>query len=115
MLFSRFWYVLLALALGAAAFVLFLGTAMYDRANVRAMGESLAADSQVVASYLRDDARRRATALITVALDDEVRSQLARASASTEKIPAEAKDKSRTALRKLFNALPAEQKFDALF
>ena len=41
------------------SFALFLSTSMYDRASVRAMGEALAGDSQVVASYLRDDARKR--------------------------------------------------------
>ena len=57
MLLSRFWYVVLAVVLGAVTFGLFLATAMYDRATLRAMGEALAGDSQVVASYLRDEVR----------------------------------------------------------
>ena len=49
MLLSRFWYVVMAVALGAVLFVLVLSTTMFDRASVRAMGEALAGDSQVVA------------------------------------------------------------------
>ena len=115
MLLSRFWYVVLAVALGAVLFALFLATNMYDRAGLRAMGEALAGDSQVVGSFLRDDARRRASALIVPALDDDIRTHLAKASASLEKIPNESKDKVRAALRKHFNNTPADQKFDALF
>jgi hypothetical protein len=115
MLLSRFWYVVLAVALGAVLFALFLSTSMYDRASVRAMGEALAGDSQVVGSFLRDDARRRASALIVPALDDDIRTHLAKASNSAEKIPNDSKDKVRGALRKHFNNIPADQKFDALF
>ena len=59
MLLSRFWYVVMAVALGAVLFVLFLSTSMYDRSSVRAMGEALAGDSQVVVL----PARRRTQAL----------------------------------------------------
>jgi hypothetical protein len=93
MLLSRFWYVVLAVTLGATIWALFLATSMYDRASVRAMGEALAGDSQVVASYLRDDARKRAIALIVPALDDEIRTNLAKSSGSPEKIPIDARDK----------------------
>jgi hypothetical protein len=115
MLLSRFWYVVMAVALGAVLFALFLSTSMYDRASVRAMGEALAGDSQVVASYLRDDARKRATALIVPALDEDIRQHLAKSSGTPEKIPPESKEKVKTALRKQFNAIPSEQKFDAMF
>src|SRR5689334_206137 len=115
MLLSRFWYVVLAVALGAVLFALFLSTSMYDRASVRAMGEALAGDSQVVGSFLRDDARRRGSALIVPALDDDIRTHLAKSSASADKIPNDSKDKVRAALRKHFNNIPADQKFDALF
>lgn len=115
MLLSRFWYVVMAVSLGALLFVLFLSTSMYDRASVRSMGEALSGDSQVVASYLRDDARKRSTSLIVAALDDDIRTHLAKSSASVEKTPADAKDRVKAALRKQFNAVPAEQKFDAMF
>jgi hypothetical protein len=115
MLLSRFWYVVMAVALGAVLFVLFLSTTMFDRSSVRSMGEALAGDSQVVASYLRDDARKRSISLIVPALDDDIRTHLSKSSASPEKIPSESKEKVRSALRKLYNAIPAEQKFDAMF
>jgi hypothetical protein len=114
MLLSRFWYVVMAVALGAVTFALFLAASMFDRANVRAMGEALAGDSQLVGSVLRDDARKRSTALIVPSLDEDIRAHLAKASASPDKIPPDSKDKVRSALRKQFNAVPADQKFDAL-
>src|SRR3954451_18615212 len=110
MLLSRFWYVVMAVALGAVTFFLFLSTSMFDRAGIRAMGEALAGDSQVVASYLRDDARKRSISLIVPALDDDIRAHLAKSSGSAEKIPSESKEKVKTALRKQFNAVPAELK-----
>ena len=115
MLLSRFWYVVMAVALGAVTFALYLSTSMYDRASVRAMGEALAGDSQVVASFLRDDARKRATSLIVPALDEDIRTHLAKSSDSPEKIPSDSREKVRTALKKQFNAIPAELKFDAMF
>ena len=42
-------------------------------------------------------------------------SQLAKSSGSPEKIPTESKEKVRAALKKQFAAIPAEQKFDAIF
>lgn len=115
MLLSRFWYAVLALVAGAAAFVLFLATSVHNRAVVRSVGESLASDSQVVASYLRDDARRRSSALIPIALDEEIRASLAKSSGASASIPADAKDKVRAALRKQFEAVPADLRFDSLF
>jgi len=115
MLLSRFWYVVMAVALGAVTFALYLSTSMYNRASQRAMGEALAGDSQVVASFLRDDARKRATSLIVPALDEDIRTHLAKSSESPEKIPNDSREKVRTALKKQFNAIPADLKFDAMF
>lgn len=115
MLLSRFWYVVLGLVLGAMAFVLFLASGMYNRAAIRQMGEALAADTQVVASYLRDDSRRRSSALIPIALDEELRSSLAKSSNAASALPTDSKDKARAALRKQFEAVPADLRFDSLF
>ena len=57
MLLSRFWYVVLALLLGGALFVLHLATSRYNRRGTLAMSEALSADGQVVGWYLKDDAR----------------------------------------------------------
>src|SRR5262249_55300953 len=54
-------------------------------------------------------------ALIVPALDDEIRTNLAKSSGSPEKIPLDAKDKVKSALKKQYNSIPADQKFDALF
>ncbi len=115
MLVSRFWFVFLSVVLGAAVSMVFLATRMFDRASTRTMGEALAGDSQVVASYLRDDARKRSIALMVAAFDDDMRVSLAKASGAVEKVPTEVRDKVKTALRKQYSAVPADQKFDAMF
>jgi hypothetical protein len=115
MLLSRFWYVVLAVLLGALTFQLYLATGMYDRSMQRSMGEALAGDSQVVSSFLRDDARKRTIALMVAVLDEDIRNHLGKSNASLDKIPTESKDKVRVALKKQFNAIAADQKFDALF
>lgn len=115
MLLSRFWYVVLALLLGVAAFVLFLAVSMYNRAGARAMGEALSSDSQVVSWYLKDDARMRSAHLIKFALDDGIAKFLAKSSESEAKVPQEARDKVLAALRKVNEQIPADQAFDAVF
>ncbi len=115
MVLSRFWYLVLALALGASAYLLFVATAVHNREALRAAREGLQPDVQVVASYLRDDARRRSSLLIAPSLDEEIRSQVAKSSAAADKVPAEARDKARSALRKQGEAMPADGRFDALF
>ena len=69
MLLSRFWYVVIGLLLGVAAFVLFLASGMYNRVGTRAMGEALSSDAQVVSWYLGNDARQRSAQLIAFSLD----------------------------------------------
>lgn len=115
MILSRFWYLALALAAGALAYVLFLATGMHNRAIVRATGEALAGDSQVVASTLRDDARRRSSALLPIALDEDLRASLVKANGSPDKLSPEVREKARAALRKDAAQVPQELAFDALF
>ena len=45
MLLTRFWAVVLSLALGLSAFALFLATQMYNHAGAHAMSDALAAPS----------------------------------------------------------------------
>lgn len=115
MILSRFWYAVLALAFGAAAFILLLAVQMYNRAGNRAMSESLLADSSAVEWYLKDDARRRGSALIQIALHPEVRASLAKSSADAKGVPKELHDKNRKALLKLVEDLPPDTKFDAVW
>lgn len=115
MLLSRFWYVVLALLLGVAAFGLFLAVSMYNRAGARSMGEALSSDSQVVSWYLKDDARMRSAHLIKFALDDDIAKFLSKSSESESKVPQEARDKVLSALRKVNEQIPKDQAFDAVF
>ncbi|WP_437951925.1 MXAN_5187 family protein [Sorangium sp. So ce296] len=111
MLLSRFWYGVLALALGAAIFVLFVAAQLYNRSSHRAMSEALSADSSAVEWFLNDDARKRSSALIRVALNPALRTALAKSSADP-KPGAEQREKARTALRSAVAEVPPELKFD---
>lgn len=115
MILSRFWYAVLALAFGAAVFVLLLAVQMYNRAGHRAMSEALLADSSAVEWYLKDDARRRGSATIQMALNPEIRANLAKASADGKGVPKELHAKNRKALLKLTEEVPADLKFDAVW
>jgi hypothetical protein len=115
MVLSRFWYVLLGLFLGLSIFVLSLATSMYNRAGARAMAEALSADSQVVAWYLRDDARQRSGRLIQFGVDPDIAKSLQKSSDSEAKVPEEAKDKLLSALKKVNAGIPKEDQFDAVF
>ncbi|WP_437576051.1 MXAN_5187 family protein [Sorangium sp. So ce887] len=111
MLLSRFWYGVLALALGAAIFVLFVAAQLYNRSSHRAMSESLSADSSAVEWFLNDDARKRSSALIRVALTPALRTALAKSSAEA-KPGADLREKARAALRSAVAEVPPELKFD---
>jgi hypothetical protein len=115
MLLSRFWYVLLALLLGASVFVLFVAQTMYNRADARAMAEGLSADSQVVSWYLKNDARERSAHLIKFALDGNIGRLLADSSASDAKVPDKSREGIQAALAKVAQTIPKDQSFDAVF
>ncbi len=115
MLLSRFWNVLLALVIGAAIFVLYLAMSMYNRAGARAMGEGLNSDSQVVAWYLRGDARQRAAQLINFAVDEKLARALHESSRSENKVPEKSRDAATASLRKINEGIPKDAAFDAVF
>lgn len=115
MLASRFWYVVLALLLGASIFVLLLATSMFNRAGLRAMDEGLSSDAQVVSWYLKNDARERSAQLIKFALNQELAKQLSKSSSSEGKVPAEVRDTALKALKQVNSEIPEEEAFDAIF
>jgi hypothetical protein len=115
MVLSRFWYVLLGLFLGLSVFLLSIATSMYNRAGARAMGEALSSDSQVVAWYLRDDARQRSGRLIQFGVDPDIAKYLQKSSDSEAKVPEEARDKLLSALKKVNASIPKDEQFDAVF
>jgi len=115
MVLSRFWYVLLGLFLGLSVFLLSIATSMYNRAGARAMGEALSSDSQVVAWYLRDDARQRSGRLIQFGVDPDIAKYLQKSTDSEAKVPDEAREKLLAALKKVNNTIPKDEQFDAVF
>ena len=115
MVLSRFWYVLLGLFLGLSVFLLSIATSMYNRAGARAMGEALSSDSQVVAWFLRDDARQRSGRLIQFGVDPDIAKYLQKSSDSEAKVPEEAREKLLSALKKVSASIPKDEQFDAVF
>jgi len=115
MLLSRFWYVILAVALGVAAGGLFVAQTVYNRAGREAMEQALRADAQVVKWYLNDDARRRSSLLLKVCLDETIRKELHKASSNDGKtVPDDVKRQTRGALEKLVGEMPDEYRFSSL-
>lgn len=115
MLLSRVWYIVVAICLAGAAYLLVLSTAMYNRMSERDTGEVLTADSQVVDWYLRNDARQRAAELIKPALDRTLAKALLKSSDTSSEVPKSAREEARSVLAKVADSIPKERGFDALF
>ena len=79
------------------------------------MGEALSSDSQVVAWYLRDDARQRSGRLIQFGVDPDIAKYLQKSSDSEAKVPEEAREKLLSALKKVNASIPKDELFDAVF
>ncbi len=114
MLLSRFWYVFLSLALAAAVSGLFIATSLYNRTSKRVNAEALTSDSSLVSWYMRDDARTRASYLVSLAIDANLRAALAKSSGEA-KVPGESRDKATSALTKANQTFGETMKFDALW
>jgi hypothetical protein len=114
MVLSRLWYVVLALLLGIATYVVFLAVGQYNRRNGVAMEEEVASDGQTVGWALQIDARRRLDALLIGAVDKGLQDSLQSASGK-DTIPKRSKDDGRVALTAIMAKIPAEFRPDALF
>lgn len=117
MILSRFYYVVLSVALAGALFLLYLATAVSNRNAERTTGKLLTAASNAVGFYLKDDARTRTAALIPLALDPAVSAGLAKSSISEDikKVDSKLKDKVDAALRKFREDTKKDTPFDALW
>jgi hypothetical protein len=112
MILSRIWYLILALLLAAAGYVVSLAVGQYNRRNMAAMDETLKADTQVVRYALEVDARRRLDNLLLPAVDANVIKAIA--AANGKAIPASSRDEGAKALRAFNDKLPAEYRSDVL-
>jgi hypothetical protein len=115
MIASRLWYLVLSLVIGFLTFQLYVASSHFDRASQRSMREGLNGDAQVVSWYLRDDARKRSSALINFALDPELASALAKSSGTPTRPPADVRDKVKKMLKGVDEKLPSDLQFTALF
>ncbi|MBS2014967.1 MAG: hypothetical protein JST00_18900 [Deltaproteobacteria bacterium] len=114
MILSRIWYVILAILLAAAYYVVALAVGQYNRRNAAAMDETLKADSQVVSWAMQVDARRRLDVLLLAAVDPAVGKALKGANGK-DPVPAASRDEGAKALKAFNDKLPAEYKNDILF
>ena len=72
MILSRVWYLILAILLAGAYYIVALAVGQYNRRNQAALEETLKADSQVVSWALQVDARRRLDTLLGPAYDANI-------------------------------------------
>lgn len=114
MILSRIWYVILALLLAAAYYVVALAVGQYNRRNAAAMEETLKADSQVVKWALDVDSRRRLDVLLLAAVDPNVAKAL-KAVNGKDSVSPQAKEDGVKALKAFNDKLPPEYHSDALF
>ncbi|MBN9163691.1 MAG: hypothetical protein J0I07_22175 [Myxococcales bacterium] len=114
MILSRIWYVILAILLAAAYYIVALAVGQYNRRNQAAMEETLKADSQVVSWAMQVDARRRLDVLLLAAVDPSIAKSI-RGANGKDAVPAASKDEGAKALRAFNEKLPADYKNDVLF
>ncbi|MEM6790976.1 MAG: MXAN_5187 family protein [Myxococcota bacterium] len=117
MILSRFWYAVLGAALAFAAFLLFLSTSVANRNAQRTADQLLTAASRSVGWYLADDARTRATALIPLSLDPDLRETLAAANgqARMKDVDAGGRAKVKAKLARWREKRPSGKSFDAVW
>lgn len=114
MALSRIWYVILAILLAAAYYVVALAVGQYNRRNQAAMDETIKADSQVVKWSLEVDARRRLDVLLLASGDKEVIKAIKNANAK-DPIPPASKNDGANAVREFNDKKTGDFKFDAIF
>ncbi|MCL2778495.1 MAG: hypothetical protein FWD73_10865 [Polyangiaceae bacterium] len=114
MILSRIWYVILALLLAAAYYVVSLAVGQYNRRNHAAMEEILKTDSQAVGWAMQVDARGRLDRLYLAASDPGVAKAL-RSAFGKDPVPPASREEATKVLRGFNDKLPVEYKNDALF
>jgi hypothetical protein len=112
MILSRLWYLILAILLAGAYYIVALAVGQYNRRNQAALDETLKADSQVVSWALQVDARRRLDTLLGPAYDANIVKAIR--NANGKEVPAASREEGAKALRS-FNEKLADYKHDALF
>jgi hypothetical protein len=114
MIFSRFWYAIIAVLAGFAVYSLMLAVGQYNRQSIKGTNEALAGDSRTVRWDIQIDSRRRIDALMPVALDKTIQESLVGAM-DKDKIPQKSRDDARKGLNATQDKIPAQYKPDAVF
>ncbi len=117
MVFSRFWYLVVGVAVAGALFLSYVAVGVTNSNSERASARLLNATSVAVSLYMKDDAARRANALAPLAVNPDIGDALRKAqTAETVKsVDSPVRDKATVALRKYRELAQDFVTFDALW
>lgn len=117
MVFSRFWYLVVGVAVAGALFLAYVAVGVTNKNSERTSARLLTANSVAVGLYLKDDAARRANALTQLAVTPELADVLRKAqTADTLKdVDSPLRTKAAAALRKYREQPQDFVAFDALW
>jgi len=115
--FSRFWYLVLGVAVAGALFIAYVGAGVTNHAEERGAARTLNASSVAVSLYLKDDATRRANALVPLAINGDVGEALKKAygTDTVKEVDGPLREKAGAALRKFREQAQDFTRFDALW
>src|SRR5262249_44508718 len=114
MLLSRFWYVLLAVAVGVCLYIVFLAVGQFNRGNTSSRDALLTSDLKTVEYAVKVDTRRRLDKLLIGAADKGLGDALS-GSNGKDKVPAKSRDDGRKTLGSVMEQIEVEFRPDALF
>jgi hypothetical protein len=115
MLLSRFWYIFLAVAAGAAASAALLSMGVINRQEIEHVTDELARDRSEIDAILRLEARARLDRIAFISVDNKLGSLLKQASGTPDPkqlghIGSEAKDALRGHIARLLEAVGSDSK-----
>lgn len=115
MLLSRFWYIFLAVAAGAAASAALLSLGVINRQAIEHVTDELARDRSDIDAILRLEARARLDRIAFISVDNKLGSLLKQASGTPDakqlgKLGSEAKDALRGHIARLLEAVGPDSK-----
>ena len=114
MLLSRFWYVLLSVAVAVCLYVVYLAVGQYNRQNATNLDALVASDLKTVEYTLKIDTRRRIDRLLIGSSDRALGDALGGANGK-DKVPPKSRDEAKKALASVMDQIEPEFRPDALF
>ncbi len=118
MLLSRFFYIVLSAAVAGALFLLYLSTAVTNRTSTHTSERLLTSAGSAVSWYLEVDSRKRAAALVGLAVNPTIRKALQAANSQEDikKVKPEPRQKAKAVLGQFRDKMKSSgMVFDALW